>query len=115
MQDGKKRRLRYRYLLVLCALGERRDVDPNQLAGFFLWRTLQQNARFVGRPLKRAHADPQARDLAEIYKITDFENFFVHEVGNFLCAGRNSDAALVAVKRGKFSVVLREQLEPLQP
>src|SRR6267154_2016528 len=29
VQDGKKRRLRYRYLLVLCALRERRDVNPN--------------------------------------------------------------------------------------
>jgi len=82
VQDGKKRRLRYR-----------RPPGPlrsSRAAGcrskpvrriFFSGARFSKNARFVGRPLKCTHADAQPHDLAEIYKITDFENFFVDEVG----------------------------------
>src|SRR5882724_286054 len=93
---------------------ERREVDPDEVAGFFLDGALEENARFVGWPAEDAETDPKACQKIGRSEIADFQNFLVNEIGNFLAAGGNAEAALVAVEGGELFVVVAEEIETLE-
>ena len=40
---------------------ERREIDPDEVAGFFFDGALEENLRFVGGPTEDAEADAKAR------------------------------------------------------
>ena len=54
VEDGKGLRLRYGNGLSCGYGGERGKIDPNEIAGFLFDGTLEEEARFVGRPAKHA-------------------------------------------------------------
>ena len=66
---------------------ERREVDPDEVAGFFLDGALEENARFVGWPAEDAETDANAREKIGRSEIANFQNFLVNKIGNFLAAG----------------------------
>src|SRR5713226_2355653 len=77
-----------------------REVDPDEIAGFFFEPALEEDAGFVGRPAKDAEADANAGYAIGRSEIANLEDFLVQEIGDFLAAGGDADAAFVAVERG---------------
>src|SRR6267378_4336897 len=63
--------------------GERREVDPDEVAGFFLAGALAENARFGGRPAEDAEPVADAREKIGRSEIANFPNFLVDKIGNF--------------------------------
>jgi len=59
MKDGDDRRLRDGNLMSCRRSGERRKIDPNEIAGLFLDGALEENARFAGGPAKDAETDTE--------------------------------------------------------
>src|SRR6266481_1450306 len=54
VKDGDGSRLRNGNFMICGNWRERGKVDPNEIAGFFVDSTLQDDARFIGRPSKDA-------------------------------------------------------------
>src|SRR2546425_628999 len=61
MKDGGGDGLRDGDVLAGRMGAERREVNPDEVAGFFFDGALEKNARFVGRPAEDAEADAKAR------------------------------------------------------
>src|SRR6202165_3221664 len=93
---------------------ERREVDQDEIAGFFLEGALEEDTRFVGRPAKDAEANAKTGHAIERSEIANFENFLVNEIGDFLAAGGDAEAAFVAVQRCQLFVIITEQVKALQ-
>ncbi len=114
VENGNGRGLRNGDFFVGRDVGERRNGEPNDVAGFFLGRTLEEDARSVGSPAIDTEANAHASELIGMGKAADFENFAVDEVRGHGAIGRNGEAAFVAVERGKFFVGIAEDIEILQ-
>src|SRR6202521_597656 len=93
---------------------EGREIDPDQVAGFFFDGAFQEDTGFVGGPLKQTETNTHAGDAIRCSQVAHLKNFLVNVVGDCFCAGGNGDAAFVAVEGGEFFVVLGEEVEPLE-
>src|SRR5258708_28046659 len=117
MNDGRGNRLADGDVLVCNAGrhgGQRREVNPHEVARFFFHGALQEDAGFVGGPLERAEANTHAGDAIRRGQVAHLKNLLVNVVGDLLRGGRNRDAALIAVEGGELFVVLGEEVEPLE-
>lgn len=94
--------------------GKRRDVYPDDVAGFSFDCAFEQDAIFVGAPVENAEAYAQTDEMIEGGEVADFEDFAVDEIGDFFAAGGNQKSASVVVERSDFLVVLREKIEALE-
>src|SRR6266436_1930032 len=93
---------------------EGRQVDPHEIAGFFFERAFEEDARLVGRPAKDAEADANAGYAIGRSEIANLEDFLVQEIRDFLAAGGDADAALVAVQRGQLFGFVTAHVELLE-
>src|ERR1700687_2580663 len=114
VKDGDGRGLRDRNFMVRGDRRERRKIDPDEIAGFFLEGAFEEDARFVGRPAKDAEANAKTGHAIERREIANFENFLVNEIGDFFAAGRDAEAAFVAIQRCQLLVIITEQVKALQ-
>src|SRR6266481_237379 len=114
VKDGGRDGLRDGDVLAGRVGAERREVNPDEGAGFFFDGELEEDARFIGGPAEDAEADAKAREKMGRSEIANFQNFLVNKVGNFLPGGGDAEAAFVAVERGELFVVFGEQLDSLK-
>jgi len=94
---------------------QRRNINPDNVAGFPFCGALEEDAIFVGSPVENAETYAEADKMIGNGKVAHFENFAVDEVGDFFAAGRNGQAAGVTIECGDFLVILREEFEALEP
>lgn len=93
---------------------KRWEGDPDEVAGFSLDSTLEQNAGFVERPAEDTEANAKANKIIGESEVADFEDFAVDEVSDFFAARGDRKAAGVTVERSDFLVVLGEEFEALE-
>lgn len=114
VKNGHRSGLSDRDFLVGRNRGERRDGEPNDVAGFFFERAFEENAGAVDGPSKDAEADANTRKLIGMQEAADFEDLAINEIRGHGAIGRNGEAAFVAVERGEFFVGVAEDVEILQ-
>ena len=91
-------------VVILGSGGKGREIDPDEVAGFFFDSAFEENAGLVGRPVKDAEADANAGQVIGRSKIANFENFLVDKIGDFFPAGGDAQASFVAVECRKLFV-----------
>jgi len=94
--------------------GERREIDPNEVAGFFFRGAFEENAIFIWRPLECAEADANARNAIGNSEVADFQDFIVDVVRAEFSARGNGKTAGEALKRGEFLIRVQGEVEMLK-
>lgn len=114
VEERLRRRLKDGYGSAGLLRGESGNDDPDEVAGFSFEGALEQDAIFVGSPMENAEAHAEADEVIGGGEVANFQDFLVDEVRHSFAAGRNGQAACVAIERGNFFVVLREKFEALK-
>ena len=114
VKDGTRKRLGDRNFFTGLCNGERRNVDPHDVAGFFFDGAFKEDAILVRGPLKNADPNAEAGYMIRRGKIANLEDFSIDKVGGLFSARGNGEAADVSVESGEFRVFLRLQIEMLE-
>ena len=114
VKNGLRSGLEHGNFLAGLVSGKRRDGDPDDVGGFSFGGAFEQDALFIGRPMKDAEAHAEANEMVGDGDVANFQVFAVDEIGDFCAAGRNGQAPGVAIERGDFGGVLGEKFEALE-
>ncbi len=114
VKDGTRKRLGDGDFFAGLCNGERRNVNPHDVAGFFFEGAFEEDAIFVRGPLKNSNPDAEAGDMIRRGKVANLEDFSINKVSGLFSARGNGEAADVSVESGEFRVFLRLQIEMLE-
>ena len=93
---------------------ELRNLRGDEVAGFFLWSALEEDAGFVGGPAISAEADANASEAGGSSDVADFEDFAVNKISDFPARWRNAETGFVTFERGEFLVHVVEHIQLLE-
>lgn len=66
---------------------ERRNSNPDNVAGFSFGGALEEDAIFVGGPVENAETHAEADKMIGNGQVAHFEGFAVDEIGDFFATG----------------------------